>query len=110
MAKFNLLNKKQYKFNDLITVNIPMVGDVWGEDRDVAFEKGYLQTASLFIQTPTDLMLELKEIGIYWTDVTEYEVFVMFLLSLLSEIQQGKESDKIIHRWGLVFPLSLIRI
>ena len=49
-------------------------------------------------------MQELKEIGIYWTDVTEYEVFVMFLLSLLSEIQQGKESGKIIHRWKLVFP------
>lgn len=104
MTKFNLLNQKQYKFNDLITVNIPLVGDVWGKDRDIAIERGYLQTASLFIQTPTDLMLELKEIGIYWTDVTEYEVFTMFLLSLLSEIQQGKDRDKIIQRWELVFP------
>lgn len=104
MAKFNLLNKKQYKFNDLITVNIPLVGDVWGEDRDISVERGYYQTASLFIQTPTDLMLELKKVGIYWTDVTDYEVFTMFLLSLLAEIQSGEGADEIIKRWESVFP------
>lgn len=104
MAKFSLLNKRQYRFNDLITVNIPLVRDVWGEGRDTSVEKGYFQTASLFIQTPTDLMVELKEIGLYWTDVTEYEVFTMFLLSLLNEIQSGKETDEIINRWKLVFP------
>ena len=51
MNKYNLLNKKQYQLNDDITINIPLVGDLWGDNRDISKEQGYLSIATMFLQT-----------------------------------------------------------
>ena len=104
MNKYNLLNKKQYQLNDDITINIPLVGDLWGDGRDISKEQGYLSIATMFLQTPTDVMLWLKECGIYWTDVSDYEVFVLTMLSFLSEVQNEQTKEVSINKWNLLFP------
>lgn len=104
MNKYNLLNKKQYRLNDNITINIPLVGDLWGEDRDIIQEQNYMSMVSMFLQTPTDAMLWLKECGIYWTDVNDYEVFVLSMMSFLTELNSTKNKESLINKWHLLFP------
>ena len=97
MNKFSLLGKPTYKVNDYITINIPKVGDLWGTD--TKYEKQYLSMVSLFIQTPTDMMIELDDMGIDWTTISEYDLFTISMCSFLSEIN----NDDVRSMWNSLF-------
>ena len=97
MNKFSLLGKATYKVNDYITINIPKVGDLWGND--TKYEKQYLSMVSLFIQTPTDMMIELDDMGIDWTTISEYDLFTISMGSFLSEVN----NDEVRSMWNSLF-------
>ena len=98
MNKFNLLGKSTYKINDYITIRIPKVGDIWGVCDNQ--ENKYLSMLSFFIQTPTDVMIELDNVGIDWTQVKEYELFVLYMSTFLLDIHTSPDS---IEKWNLLF-------
>lgn len=72
-----------YKINDHITIRIPKVDEIWGSEN--SHEKEYLAMASLFIQTPTDMMIELDDMGLDWTEISEYELFVITMIAFLKD-------------------------
>lgn len=87
MNNFSLLHKFTYEVNDNITINIPKVGDIWDSDSKYErYEKYYLSMVSLFTQTPTDMMIELDDMGLDWTEVDEYSLFIILMSSFLSDI------------------------
>ena len=71
-----------HKINDLITIRIPKVDEIWGSEN--SHEKEYLAMASLFIQTPTDMMIELDAMGLDWTEISEYDLFVITMSAFLA--------------------------
>lgn len=97
MNKFSLLGKSTYKVNDYITIKIPKIREIWGANDK--YEKLYLSMASLFIQTPTDMMIELDDLGIDWTEISEYDLFVISMGAFLSDIN----NDNISATWNSLF-------
>ena len=83
MSKYSLLGKVSYKINDHITIKIPKVGEIWGNEN--SYEKQYLSMVSLFTQTPTDMMIELDDMGLDWTEVSEYDLFVITMSAFLAD-------------------------
>lgn len=76
MATINLLYKNQYAINDKIHVVIPTVGQI------LENEDGYYNMISIFTSMPIDLMLELEEVGVDFTTINDYELFLILFNSL----------------------------
>lgn len=76
MPTINLLFQKQYAINDKIKIMIPTVGDIL-EDED-----GYYSMVTSLTAMPIDLMCELDDAGIDFTQITEYELFLILFGSL----------------------------
>ena len=93
---FSLLGRKEYPLTEKITVHIPLVSEL-RESYDV--EMGYYVLVSNFIRTPCDAMVELDDIGIDYTKVKEYELFIMLFMGLL----KNRENVKCKY-WNLIFP------
>lgn len=94
--KFSLLNRKEYQLTDKLTVHIPLVSEIRASYQD---EMEYYKLVSVFIKTPCDAMVELDDIGIDYTQVKEYELFIMMMISLLN----SKETVSQRH-WKMIFP------
>lgn len=72
----NLLYSDSLKVDDDITLRIPTVREVISSD-------GLYDTiVSTFTATPRDLMVELDDLGISYSDVEEYDLFLMLFQSL----------------------------
>lgn len=71
MDSINLLYKKQYAINDAIKIIIPTVGDI------IDNEDEYYNLVSLFTAMPIDLMVQLDDAGIDFTQINEYELFLI---------------------------------
>ena len=67
----SLLYKREIKVNDSISIIIPTVGEIL-EDEDAYFNLVYTLTAM-----PIDLMVQLDEIGVDFTSINEYELFLL---------------------------------
>lgn len=76
MATRNLLYKKEIPINDFISVKVPTVGEVL-EQEDNYFNLVYMLTAS-----PIDMMVQLDDIGIDFTEINEWDLFVILFNSL----------------------------
>ena len=76
MPTINLLYQKQYAINDKISIIIPTVGDILGDE-----DKYYSMVTSL-TSMPIDLMCELDDAGIDYTAINEYELFLILFSSL----------------------------
>lgn len=85
MATQNLLYKSELAINDFIKIRIPTVEEV------LEHEDEYYALVSLLTAMPIDMMVQLDEIGIDFTAINEYELFLLLFTSL-------KERDT-----GLVF-------
>lgn len=85
-ARISLLGRRTYKVTDRITVNIPTVRMVRGEN--IEDEDAFWREAGLFTMSPEDIPVELEDIGIDFTAVSEYSVF-----NLLYTIQRGDNAD-----------------
>ena len=71
METINLLYKKTYPINDAISVVIPSVGEIL-EDED-----GYYSLVSVLTAMPIDMMVQLDDIGIDFSKIDEYELFLL---------------------------------
>jgi len=89
--EFNLLGRKNYRISDKITVHIPLVGELEKPET----ESEYMKLISVFVNTPCDMMAELDDCGIDYTQISEYDLFEMLFSAL---IHSGK-----LLKWKLLF-------
>ncbi len=75
----SLLYKDSYSINDNIRIMIPTVGEIleFGEDQ-------YYGMVSNLTAMPIDMMVELDDLGIDFTTINDYELFVLLFASLKS--------------------------
>lgn len=76
MAIRNLLYKKEIAINDFIKVRIPSVGEI------LEHEDEYYGLVSLLTAMPIDMMVQLDDIGVDFTTINEYELFLLLFSSL----------------------------
>lgn len=76
MAVRNILYKDSCVINDYIRITIPEVGQVL-EDEDA-----YYGLIASLTAMPIDLMVQLDDMGIDFTSINEYELFLMMFKSI----------------------------
>lgn len=72
MLSNNFLYKKEIAINEAISIRIPSVGEVLDD------EENYYSIVSLLTAMPIDLMVQLDDMGIDFTEINEYELFILF--------------------------------
>lgn len=100
--KISLLGRKTYKVTDKITVNIPTVGLVRGENAED--EENFWSEVGLFSISADDIALDLEKMGIDFTAVSDYSVFVMLYSARKSDMSKSGASDLLFegfNLWGL---------
>lgn len=80
MRKTSLLHADRITITDNISVRIPTVGNIleWGED-------SYFSIAQSLTCVPYDAQVWLDEMGIDYEEISEFELFYMFLQGLSQE-------------------------
>ena len=76
MPTLNMLYRHEYAINDNITIKVPYVGEVL-EDED-----GYYSIVTLLTSTPYDLMVELDDMGLNFTQMNDYDLFLIVFMSI----------------------------
>lgn len=76
MPSINLLYKSEYAINDHIKVMIPTVEKVLDN------EDAYYSMVSMITATPYDMMVQLDDIGIDFTTLNDYQLFLLVFNSL----------------------------
>lgn len=76
MATLNLLFKQEYAINKHINIRIPTVKEV------LEHEDAYYEMVSILTAMPIDMMVQLDDIGIDFTTINEYELFLLLFDSL----------------------------
>lgn len=71
MATLSFLYRKDYSVNDYVQVVIPTVGDILRDEDE------YYGMVTAFTAMPIDLMVQLDDLGIDFTEVTDYDVFLL---------------------------------
>ena len=79
MTTINLLYKSQYDINDHIHIMIPTVGQVIDQ------EDNYYGLVSALTAMPIDLMVQLDDIGIDFSQITDYDLFLRLFHDLKQE-------------------------
>ena len=79
MATLNLLYKKEFEVNESIKVVIPTVGQIIDD------EDAYYGMVTVFTAMPIDLMVQLDDIGIDFTEITDYDLFLILFNSLRTQ-------------------------
>lgn len=76
-VKFDLLRLyfgEDYVINDRITIHQPTIQDIL----DLG-EKEFYSVIAPFTSNPTSLKVQLFDLGIYWTDVSDFELFSLLI-------------------------------
>lgn len=76
MPTRNLLYKREIQVNDKIKVVIPEVGQILDD------EDGYYGLVSAFTATPYDMMVQLDDAGIDFTQIGDYDLFLFLFRSM----------------------------
>jgi len=76
MATLNLLYKKEYAINQFIKVRIPSVGEI------LDCEDEYYGIVALLTAMPIDMMVQLDDIGVDFTAINDYELFLLLFATL----------------------------
>ena len=71
MLPNNFLYKSEVAINDAISIRIPSVGEILNNEED------YYNLVSLLTAMPIDLMVQLDDLGIDFTEINEYELFIL---------------------------------
>lgn len=74
----SLLNKKEFLIRDWLIIKIPSLGEYKEGKHSYDIEK----IVSLFTMTPSVYMLELEDMGIDFTTLTDYEFFLRQFFSM----------------------------
>jgi hypothetical protein len=78
MATLNLLYKREYAINDSISVRIPTVGEI------LDCEDEYYGIISMLTAMPIDMMVQLDDVGIDFTTINEWDLFLLLFGALKS--------------------------
>lgn len=78
-STINLLYEKQIAVNDAIKIVIPTVGDIIDD------EGTYYGMVSTLTSSPYDMMAQLDEVGIDFTKINEYELFLLMFPGLQAQ-------------------------
>lgn len=76
MATLNLLYRQEYAINEHIKVRIPKVGEILDHEDD------YYGMVSMLTAMPVDMMVQLEDIGIDFTSINSYELFLILFNAL----------------------------
>lgn len=76
MRTLNLLYKQEYAINESISVRIPSVGEI------LECEDEYYILVSMITAMPIDMMVQLDDIGIDFTTINEWELFLLLFSSI----------------------------
>lgn len=79
MPTLNLLYKKQYEINDSVKIVIPTVGEIIDNEDD------YYSIVTVLTAMPIDLMVPLDDAGIDYTEINEYELFLLMSAGLKAQ-------------------------
>lgn len=71
MATDSLLYKSQVAINDKIHIAIPTIGEI------LDYEDEYYAMVTMLTSMPIDLMVQLDDMGVDFTEIDEYELFLM---------------------------------
>lgn len=96
MVKFikpSLLGRNEYQYNDKITVLIPTLREVRGNNEIAEYQ--YYSSIRIFTNTPTDMIVELSKSGLKFDKISDYSLFLLLFL-------QAKENLSS-YRFDLVF-------
>lgn len=69
----NLLYKHDYKITDDVSIVIPTVGEILND------EDAYYGIVSSVVAMPIDMCVQLYDVGIDFTEINEYDLFLMML-------------------------------
>lgn len=72
MESKSLLNKDSVKITDQLSIHIPTVGEILDQ------ESIYFSLVSIMTSTPFQYMVQLDDIGIDYTTITDYQMFQLF--------------------------------
>lgn len=75
----SLLYKSEYKINEKISIHIPTVEQV------LQNESKYYGLIHLLTATPFDLMAQLDDVGIDFTQITDFELFMLLFTGIALE-------------------------
>lgn len=75
----SLLYKKEIPINDRFSVKIPTVGEI------IDHEDEYYSIVAMLTALPIDMMVQLDDIGIDFTTINEYELFLLLFDSIKSQ-------------------------
>lgn len=76
MPSVNLLFEREYPINDNIKVMIPTIKEV------LAQEDTYYTMVSMITATPYDMMVQLDDIGVDFTSINDYQLFLLVFNTL----------------------------
>lgn len=76
MSTRNLLYKTRYEINDTISVVIPTVGEILDNQDE------YYRLVSILTAMPIDMMVQLDDIGVDFSTINEYDLFLRLFGSL----------------------------
>lgn len=79
MQSISLLYRKDYDINDNIKIVIPTVGEV------IDNEDTYFSLVSMCVSMPIDYMVQLDDMGIDFTEISDYDLFVI-LFQYMSQL------------------------
>ena len=79
MSTLNLLYQKQYAINDSIKIVIPKVGEI------IDNEDNYYSLVSIITAMPIDMMVQLDDVGIDFTSINDYELFLLMFPGLKAQ-------------------------
>ena len=79
MSDVNLLYKPSYQINDAIKIMIPSVGEVYDNEDE------YYNAITAITASPIDLMVQLDDVGIDYTSINDYELFLILFGGLASQ-------------------------
>lgn len=76
MSSINLLFATEYSINDKIKIMIPKVGEVIDQEDD------YFGIVSMLTSSPYDMMVQLDDMGIDFTQMSDYELFLLVFFGI----------------------------
>lgn len=106
-GQISLLGRKTYKVADKVTINIPTVGMTRGENAEE--ENDFWSEVNLFTITPDDMLIDLDNLGIDFTQMSDYSLFT-FLFSLQRDEKLSKSANDLLFADFNLWELELRKL
>lgn len=99
IEKLSLIGRKSYKYNDNITISIPTIKQIRGNNE--SDEQRFWSEINIFIQTPSDMISELDSVGIDFEKISDYDLFIFLFAMKKNESSHGLSFFDNLCLWDL---------